>query len=249
MKAQREKDKSSSSSPLTKKQSQQAPTPQQPQQKSTRANTSASDKSPAANRKGVPDSAAPSTAVAPPKTPAAAPAAAAPGAPSPATSSKSSTPAKKRYALLIDADNANPNYIEDVINFVNLRGETFIRRAYGDWTSHWLTPWKKVLQTTAIQPMQQFANTIGKNSTDAAMIIDAMDLLHLQKDLDGMCIVSSDSDFTRLVQRIRQDGLEALGFGEEKKTGVAFIKGCNEFYYVEHIQGEDLSDYPLPSFL
>ena len=147
------------------------------------------------------------------------------------------TQAKKRYAILIDADNANPNYIEDVISFVNLRGETFIRRAYGDWTSHHLAMWKKVLQGTAIQPMQQFANTTGKNSTDAAMIIDAMDLLHMQKDLGGMCIVSSDSDFTRLVQRIRQDGLEALGFGEEKKTGKAFIMGCNEFYYVEHLRG------------
>ena len=151
---------------------------------------------------------------------------------------KEDSSARKRFAILIDADNCSARFIDSIVKFMDTRGDTFIRRAYGDWTSTQLTSWKRVLQATAIQPIQQFANTTGKNSTDAAMIIDAMDLLHMQKDLDGFCIVSSDSDFTRLVSRIRQAGLVALGFGE-RKTAQAFISGCTEFFYVEQLQSAD----------
>ena len=151
---------------------------------------------------------------------------------------KEDSSARKRFAILIDADNCSARFIDSIVKFMDTRGDTFIRRAYGDWTSTQLTSWKRVLQATAIQPIQQFANTTGKNSTDAAMIIDAMDLLHMQKDLDGFCIVSSDSDFTRLVSRIRQAGLVALGFGE-RKTAQAFISGCTEFFYVEQLQSGD----------
>jgi hypothetical protein len=106
-----------------------------------------------------------------------------------------------------------------------------VKRAYGDWTTPNLRAWKETLHTMAIQPVQQFSYTTGKNSTDASLIIDAMDLLHSQ-NLDGFCIISSDSDFTRLATRIREAGLVVYGFGE-KKTPVPFVAACDKFIYTE----------------
>lgn len=136
-----------------------------------------------------------------------------------------------RLALLIDADNAQASRIADVLREVARHGNATVRRAYGDWTTPQLGAWKKVLQEQAIQPMQQFACASGKNATDSALIIDAMDLLHTAP-LDGFCLVSSDSDFTRLATRIRESGRIVLGFGE-RKTPQAFVNACDRFVYVE----------------
>lgn len=112
-------------------------------------------------------------------------------------------------------------------------GTAFVKRAYGDWTTNILTPWKEQLLKNSIQPMQQFAYTTGKNSTDAAMVIDAMDLLYTRR-FDGFCIVSSDSDFTRLVSRIRESGLVVYGFGE-LKTPQPLVTACDKFIYMENL--------------
>jgi uncharacterized LabA/DUF88 family protein len=140
-----------------------------------------------------------------------------------------------RLALLIDADNAQAGRIRDVLNELAGHGSVTVRRAYGDWTTPQLAPWKRTLQDHAIQPVQQFANASGKNATDSALIIDAMDLLHTAA-LDGFCLVSSDSDFTRLATRIRESGRTVLGFGENK-TPPAFRAACDRFFFVE-ILGE-----------
>lgn len=139
-----------------------------------------------------------------------------------------------RLAVLIDADNANPKGIEALLGEVARYGVAGVKRAYGDWTTPQLGGWKSVLLDHSIQPMQQFANTKGKNATDSAMIIDAMDLLHTRA-LDGFCIVSSDSDFTGLARRIRENGLLVVGFGE-KKTPKAFVVACDRFVYTELLQ-------------
>src|SRR6056297_2909435 len=128
---------------------------------------------------------------------------------------------KRRLAVLIDADNAQPKIIGELLQEVAKYGVATAKRIYGDWTSTHLGGWKDLLLEHNLQPMQQFAYTRGKNSTDSAMIIDAMDLLYTG-NFDGFCIVSSDSDFTRLASRIREDGLKVIGFGE-KKTPTAFI--------------------------
>ena len=138
-----------------------------------------------------------------------------------------------RLALLIDADNANAAHIENLIVEVAKYGHAGVRRAYGDWTSPRLGSWKSVLLQYSIQPIQQFAYTTGKNATDSAMIIDAMDLLYTGR-LDGFCIVSSDSDFTRLASRIREQGLTVYGFGE-RKTPKPFVAACDTFIYVENL--------------
>ena len=143
----------------------------------------------------------------------------------------SDTSASGRLAVLIDADNANPNVVEALLAEVSRYGVASVKRAYGDWTTPQLGGWKSVLLDHSIQPMQQFANTKGKNSTDSAMIIDAMDLLHM-RGLDGFCIVSSDSDFTGLARRIRENGLLVIGFGE-RKTPKAFVVACDRFVYTE----------------
>ena len=136
-----------------------------------------------------------------------------------------------RLAMLIDADNASANLIEELLQEVAKYGTAYVKRIYGDWTNTRLNKWKEKLNQFAIQPMQQFAYTTGKNATDSALIIDAMDLLYTQ-NFDGFCIVSSDSDFTRLASRIRESGLIVYGFGE-RKTPEPFIKACDKFIYTE----------------
>jgi uncharacterized LabA/DUF88 family protein len=138
-----------------------------------------------------------------------------------------------RLAVLIDADNAQPSIAEGLLAEVAKYGTAHVKRAYGDWTGTSLKGWKDQLLAQSIQPIQQFAYTTGKNSTDAAMVIDAMDLLYSER-LDGFCIVSSDSDFTRLAARIRESGLIVYGFGE-RKTPKPFVAACDKFIYIENL--------------
>ncbi|MGP1579538.1 MAG: NYN domain-containing protein [Wolinella sp.] len=143
-----------------------------------------------------------------------------------------------RLAMLIDADNAQPSVLRELIGEASKYGTLNIKRAYGDWTDHRLKSWKSELHKYAIAPIQQFSYTTGKNATDSALIIDAMDLLH-GTQLDGFCLVSSDSDFTRLATRIRESGLLVYGFGE-RKTPEAFVVACDRFIYTEILRTEDL---------
>ena len=136
-----------------------------------------------------------------------------------------------RLAVLIDADNASSAVIKELLEEVAKYGVATVKRAYGDWTTQNLVGWKEHLHRHAIQPMQQFAYTKGKNSTDSACIIDAMDLLY-GANVDGFCLVSSDSDFTRLATRLREAGKVVYGFGE-RKTPDAFIAACDKFVFVE----------------
>lgn len=141
------------------------------------------------------------------------------------------TPINDKLAVLIDADNAQASIIHELLAEVSRYGTASIKRAYGDWTTTNLKGWKEILHKMAIQPMQQFSYTTGKNSTDSSLIIDAMDLLH-SGNLNGFCIVSSDSDFTRLATRIREAGLIVYGFGE-RKTPPPFVAACDKFIYTE----------------
>jgi NYN domain-containing protein/OST-HTH/LOTUS domain-containing protein len=141
------------------------------------------------------------------------------------------SPNTDKLAVLIDADNAQASIIGAVLTEVARYGTATIKRAYGDWTTPHLNSWKEIFHNLAIQPIQQFRYTIGKNATDSALIIDAMDLLHGGK-VDGFCLVSSDSDFTRLATRVREAGLSVYGFGE-KKTPRAFVSACDKFIYTE----------------
>lgn len=143
------------------------------------------------------------------------------------------TPREARLAVLIDADNARATHISQLLVEVARFGRASVRRAYGDWTSTQLTSWKAELLQHSIQPIQQFSYTTGKNATDSSLIIDAMDLLHAG-NLDGFCLVSSDSDFTRLAARIREDGKVVYGFGE-RKTPKPFVAACDTFIYVENL--------------
>jgi NYN domain/OST-HTH/LOTUS domain len=136
-----------------------------------------------------------------------------------------------KLAVLIDADNAQASIIHELLSEISRYGTANVKRAYGDWTTTNLKGWKDVLHKMAIQPMQQFSYTTGKNSTDSSLIIDAMDLLH-SGSLNGFCLVSSDSDFTRLATRIREVGLVVYGFGE-KKTPLSFVAACDKFIYTE----------------
>jgi uncharacterized LabA/DUF88 family protein len=138
-----------------------------------------------------------------------------------------------RLAVLIDADNAQPSIAGELLAEVAKYGTAHVKRAYGDWTGTNLKGWKDQLLAQSIQPIQQFAYTSGKNATDAAMVIDAMDLLYSGR-FDGFCLVSSDSDFTRLAARIRESGLTVYGFGE-RKTPKAFVAACDKFIYVENL--------------
>jgi uncharacterized LabA/DUF88 family protein len=140
---------------------------------------------------------------------------------------------ESRIALLIDADNSPARKIDEILDELANYGVINIRRAYGDWKSRHLNAWEELLHEYAIQPIQQFAYTKGKNATDSAMIIDAMDLLYT-KELDGFGIVSSDSDFTPLVMRIRADGHKVFGFGE-KKTPSPFVNACSKFLFLENL--------------
>lgn len=137
----------------------------------------------------------------------------------------------QKLAVLIDADNAQASVIQELLAEVSRYGVATVKRAYGDWTTQNLKSWKDVLHKLAIQPIQQFSYTTGKNSTDASLIIDAMDVLHAGS-VDGFCLVSSDSDFTRLTTRIRERGLIVYGFGE-RKTPEAFVAACDKFVYTE----------------
>lgn len=136
-----------------------------------------------------------------------------------------------KLAVLIDADNAQPSIVDGLLSEIANYGLASVKRIYGDWTTPGLKGWKEVLLQHSIQPMQQFAYTTGKNATDSAMIIDAMDLLYTD-NFDGFCIVSSDSDFTKLASRIRESGLLVYGFGE-KKTPSPFVSACDKFIYTE----------------
>ncbi len=140
-------------------------------------------------------------------------------------------------ALLIDGDNAAPRRLAPILEEVSKKGTITIRRIYGDWTTTGMSGWKELLNANAIQPVQQFAYTKGKNSTDSALIIDAMDILHGGM-VDAFCIVSSDSDYTRLATRLREAGLYVMGVGE-KKTPDAFVQACERFIYVENLDVHD----------
>ncbi|EIL97892.1 Maebl [Rhodanobacter thiooxydans] len=143
--------------------------------------------------------------------------------------------AHDKLAVLIDADNARPAIVEGLLAEVAKYGTAHVKRIYGDWTKPDLNGWKEVLLRHSIQPIQQFRYTVGKNATDSAMIIDAMDLLYAGR-FDGFCIVSSDSDFTRLASRIRESGQTVYGFGE-KKTPEPFRTACDKFIYTEVLAG------------
>lgn len=136
-----------------------------------------------------------------------------------------------RLAVLIDADNAQAAVIEGLLAEIARFGEATVKRIYGDFTAPTSSSWKKVLQRYAIKPVQQFAYTTGKNATDSTLIIDAMDLLYTRK-FDGFCLITSDSDFTGLAMRLREEGLTVLGFGE-KKTPDAFRNACHKFVFTE----------------
>ena len=146
-----------------------------------------------------------------------------------------------KLAVLIDADNAQASLVAELLEEVAKFGVASIKRAYGDWTTTNLKQWKEHLNKHAIQPIQQFSYTQGKNATDASLIIDAMDILH-ENSLDGFCLISSDSDFTRLATRIRESGLIVYGFGE-KKTPEAFIAACDKFVFTEILKEKrDIED-------
>jgi len=153
------------------------------------------------------------------------------------------TPSTK-LAVLIDADNAQPGVVEGLLAEVAKYGTATVKRIYGDWTGPQLKGWKDVLLSYAIQPIQQFRYTTGKNATDSALIIDAMDLLYAAR-LGGFCIVSSDSDFTRLAARVREAGLVVYGFGE-RKTPSAFVAACDKFIYTEILRAKDDVEAPAP---
>src|SRR3989440_6542599 len=151
-----------------------------------------------------------------------------------------------KLAVLIDADNAQPAITEELLAEVAKYGTAHVKRAYGDWTGTNLKGWKDQLLAQSIQPIQQFAYTRGKNATDAAMVIDAMDLLYSGR-FDGFCIVSSDSDFTRLAARIRESGLIVYGFGE-RKTPKPFVAACNKFIYTESLTYDQIAtEDPKPT--
>lgn len=145
----------------------------------------------------------------------------------------------KRFALLIDADNAQAKAIDAILTEAARYGDVTSRRCYGDWTHTRLGSWKSVLNKHAIQPMQQFAYTSGKNATDSALIIDAMDLLYTGK-FNGFFLVSSDSDFTKLATRLREAGLEVIGIGK-RLTPEAFRAACNKFIFTETIMDDENS--------
>ncbi len=136
-----------------------------------------------------------------------------------------------KIAVLIDAENIASKYTGVILNEANNLGDIIIKRIYGDWTARQMSSWKDVVLDNCIQPIQQYANVSGKNSSDSALIIDAMDLLY-QSKIDAFCIVSSDSDFTRLASRLRESEKYVLGLGEQK-TPQSFISACNKFSYID----------------
>src|SRR5688500_18403439 len=144
-----------------------------------------------------------------------------------------------RLAVLIDADNVPYSRIKEMLEEISKNGTPTIKRIYADWTKPTVSGWKNVLLENAITPIQQYSYTSGKNSSDSALIIDAMDILYSDK-VDGFCIVSSDSDFTRLATRLRETGMKVIGIGE-KKTPLPFITACDKFVYLEILSTEDVT--------
>lgn len=149
-------------------------------------------------------------------------------------------PKTNKIALLVDGDNAQAKVLEDILEEASKYGKVTIRRVYGDWTTPQMNHWKSLLNEMAFNPIQKFSYTSGKNSTDSALIIDAMDILHAEL-VDGFCIVSSDSDYTGLAKRIREDGVFVMGIGEQK-TPSAFVKSCEIFTYVENLDSKSESE-------
>ena len=145
----------------------------------------------------------------------------------------------RRIAILIDGDNAQPSLIENVMTEAGKYGLVTIRRIYGDWTTDNMKHWKDTLHVHAIQPIQQFRFTVGKNATDSAMIIDTMDILY-EGVVNGFCLVSSDSDYTRLATRIREKGFFVMGIGRNQ-TPRAFVNACEVFVYTENLQPEPVA--------
>ncbi len=150
------------------------------------------------------------------------------------------TQSNVNLAVLIDADNIPSRQIKEMMQEIAKYGNPTIKRIYGDWTSPYLGKWKRLLLENAITPIQQYGYTVGKNATDSAMIIDAMDILYSGK-VTGFCIVSSDSDFTRLATRLREAGMQVIGIGE-KKTPNPFIVSCDKFIYLEILGGDEEDD-------
>jgi len=140
-------------------------------------------------------------------------------------------------AVLIDGDNIPSSQVKEMMEEIAKYGNPTIKRIYGDWTKPHLSKWKNLLLENAITPIQQYAYTTGKNATDSAMIIDAMDILYSEK-VNGFCLVSSDSDFTRLATRLREAGMQVIGIGE-KKTPNPFIVACDKFIYIEILRGQE----------
>ncbi len=146
------------------------------------------------------------------------------------------------FAVLIDGDNIPSAYVKEMMEEIAKYGNPTIKRIYGDWTNPRLNKWKTVLLENAITPIQQYGYTSGKNATDSAMIIDAMDILYTGK-VNGFCLVSSDSDFTRLATRLREAGMQVFGIGE-KKTPNPFIVACDKFIYIEILKTQSEEDSP-----
>ena len=147
---------------------------------------------------------------------------------------------QKKIAVLIDADNAQHSKIKSILDEISKHGHVITKRAYGDWSSEYLKNWKTVLNELAIQPIQQFAYTTGKNSTDSSLIIDAMDLLYTDK-YDAFALISSDSDFTKLASRLRESEVYVFGVGE-KKTPVSFRNSCDDFIFSENLGDPIISE-------
>lgn len=145
-------------------------------------------------------------------------------------------PRDLKFAVLIDADNVPYAYVKEMFEEIAKYGTPTFKRIYADWTKPTVSGWKKVLLENAITPIQQYSYTTGKNASDSALIIDAMDILYTGK-VDGFCIVSSDSDFTRLATRLREAGMKVIGIGE-KKTLTPFISACDKFIYIEILKPE-----------
>ena len=144
---------------------------------------------------------------------------------------------ERRFAVLIDADNVSPKYIKYILDEVNDQGIATYKRIYGDWTDNEKRSWKNVLLDWSVNPIQQYSYTTGKNATDSAMIIDAMDILY-SGNVGGFCLVSSDSDFTKLAQRLREAGMFVMGIGEQK-TPKPFRAACDTFKLLEIISSDD----------
>ncbi len=145
-----------------------------------------------------------------------------------------------KIALLVDGDNAPAKLLSVILEEASKYGKVTVRRVYGDWTIPQMNNWKALLNEMAFNPIQKFSYTTGKNSTDSALIIDAMDILH-DNLVDGFCIVSSDSDYTGLAKRIREEGIFVMGIGE-KKTPNAFVKSCEIFTYVENLEVTEVAE-------